>query len=95
MSKVIDLATYKAGYRDSIQKAIEDLEQIEEDLFNTSLEILMLGKWQEWSEAQPIGTIFNFREKEMLEADEEIANELLELKHNITEKRIEIMEKYK
>ena len=36
MSKVIDLATYKAGYRDSIQKAIEDLEQMEEDLFNTS-----------------------------------------------------------
>ena len=37
-----------------------------------------------------IGTIFNFREKEMLEADEEVVNELLELKHFITEKRIEI-----
>ena len=90
MSKVVDITAYSAGYRKGMEEAIEHLKEMEEQLFESALGLLMMGKWQRWADAQPIGTIFDFRVKEMLEADDRVVNELLGLMHIIREKREEV-----
>ena len=87
MSKTVNISDYRIGYKKAIQEIVEELEAYENSLFDRSIELLLTGKWEKWSDDQPIGTIFNFREKEMLEADDTVVNALLELKNFIKEKR--------
>ncbi len=91
MGKTIDLASYKREYNKMIEEIIQELENFEDSLFDNSLGLLIAGKWSDWSEKQPIGTVFNFNEKEMLEADDPIVNELLELKELLKEKKERIL----
>jgi len=83
MGKVIKLDSYSKDYQDAIEEVISELENMREYMFNRSVGLLMLHKWRHWSEEQPIGTVFNFREKEMLEADDKVVNELLKIKEII------------
>ncbi len=89
MGKTIDLIPYTEQYKQSMEEAITMLTDFEEQLFNNALYLLVSGKWRKWADEQPIGTIFNFREKEMLEAGDKNAIALLELK----EKVVEVMER--
>ena len=94
MSKVVDISAYNTGYLKSIQEAVAELRDMEERMFEHALALLMTGKWQKWSDEQPIGTIFNFREEEMWEADDKTVHELLEIREMIRRKRNGIERKY-
>jgi len=90
MGKVIKLDSYSKEYQKAVEEVIADLENMEQYMFDRSIGLLMVGKWRKWGDEQPIGTIFNFREKEMLEADDSVVNTLLELKETIRGKRKDI-----
>ena len=91
MGKTIDLIPYTEQYRQSMAEAVTMLADFEQQLFDNALYLLITGKWRKWADEQPVGTVFNFREKEMLEAGDKTATALLELK----EKVVEVMEELK
>ena len=81
----MELTPFMEEYNKAVEEAINVLHDFEEQLFNASLGVLLTGRWRKWADAQPIGTVFNFREKEMLEAGDKNVNELLELKVKVEE----------
>lgn len=85
MGKVVELVPFTEEYNNSMRSAIEMLTGFKEQLFNEAIGLLMTGRWRKWSDEQPVGTLFNFREKEMLEAGDKTVNELLELKEKVEE----------
>ena len=95
MGKVIKLDSYSKQYQKAVEEVIADLENMEQYMFDRFIGLLMVGKWRKWSEEQPIGTIFNFCEKEMLEVDDGVVEVLLGLKELIREKRKKIQETFK
>jgi len=85
MGKVVELVPFTEAYNNGMREVIEMLTSFKEQLFNEAIGLLMSGRWRKWSDEQPLGTIFNFREKEMLEAGDKTVNELLKLKEKVEE----------
>ncbi len=94
MSKVVDISNFNTGYQKGVEDAVLELKEMEERIFEHALGLLMIGKWQRWSDQQPIGTVFNFHEREMWEADDQVVNHLLETRELIRRKRISLEAKY-
>lgn len=90
MGKVVKMESYSEAYMQALKEALAGLEQFEQYLFSRSVDILMAGKWKQWSDEQPVGTVFNFRDKEMREAGDRVVDELLDLKDLVRERRRKI-----
>ena len=61
-AKVISL-TEASLYKKELELTIENIKNFQETLYNHTIQLAVLGKWKEWSDAQPIGTYFEFDEE--------------------------------
>ena len=63
-TRIVQLKDY-VQYHEKLEKTMELVDDISEKVYESLIDLACLNKWKEWSDEQPIGTIFEFT-KDML-----------------------------
>jgi hypothetical protein len=90
MAKVIPLNINQA-YAKSIEQTIGTLEQMESEIHFQIIALAISGKWKKWSDDQPIGTEFIFKEEMLRDTGDKNVDLLCELMDKIVEVRKKMM----
>jgi len=90
MSKLIQLPTdYRntKAYRDSLERSLSRLGQIEIDLVSIMVDLATTGKWKKWSEEFPKGEMFEFTEDMFRETGDKNLDSLSKLLDEVLKAR--------
>ncbi|MDR1103288.1 MAG: hypothetical protein LBL42_05975 [Tannerella sp.] len=75
MAKIISI-NINREYAGAVERTVEALDRMEDDVRDCMVAPATTGKWKKWSDKQPIGTEFNFTE-EMLRNTGDVHVDLL------------------
>jgi hypothetical protein len=86
MSKIVDMHQH-TEYQEKLAEVIESLNDIEGEINNCMIQLATSGKWKQWSDEQPIGTVFQFTEEMLLNTGDKNVDALVELIYKVIETR--------
>jgi hypothetical protein len=88
-AKIINFKDY-SKYQDTLTEIIEQVTDIAEEIEESMFNLACLGKWKEWDEEQPEGTVFDVSEEMMRNTGDKNNDLLWELLDKITEVKEQI-----
>jgi hypothetical protein len=77
----------KSAYSIALSEAIWALRRTDKVLYSMMIGLTVSGKWKEWDEKQPEGTIFTFTEEMLRNTGDENVDALCELRDKLCEVR--------
>jgi hypothetical protein len=90
MGKIYNFFNYDFSkdekYTEEIEKAVDLLIQMEEDLTTSMINIACQDKWKEWFKTQKGGSEFSFSDEMLAQTGDDTANELFMLREDVREK---------
>ena len=78
MAKLINIQDVSC-YREKLDKTVDYLDSIENQLLLTMFDLATAGKWKNWSDQQKVGTEFEFTEEMLRNTGDENIDKLYEL----------------
>jgi len=89
-AKIIDLKDY-VEYDKKLSEIMETAGDLAEDIYDSLFELACLDKWKNWSDSQPVGTVFDVDEEMLRNTGDKNIDCLWEL----LDKLVEVKEKIK
>ena len=68
-----------------VGNAMESVNDLSDDIFGSLFELACSGKWKQWSDTQPVGTVFDVSEEMLRNTGDEYIDLLWELLDKIEE----------
>ncbi len=89
-SGVVDLREYRKGkpqlsqaYRKLLRETGDDLEEMAITVFERAVQLVMAGKWKEWSDSAPVGTEAYIDEAMLRQAGDPAVAHLLDIQEQL------------
>lgn len=89
MAKLIDIQDF-SNYRAELNKAIEHLESVENQLLLNMFNLATTGKWKNWNNQQNEGDIFECTEEMLRNTGDENIDKLFEIFQKVSDVKSEL-----
>ncbi|MDR1780258.1 MAG: hypothetical protein LBR50_05940 [Tannerella sp.] len=73
------------AYSDKLHETADKLQDLTGELFGCALELALAGKWRDWDNEQPIGTIFEFTEEMLCDTGDKNVDMLMDAYFKVKE----------
>jgi len=82
--KIINFKDY-VEYHEKLSEVMELVNDLSDDIFDSLFILASLDKWKQWSDTQPVGTVFDVSEEMLRNTGDENIDHLWELLDKIEE----------
>jgi len=83
-AKIINFKDY-AEYHEKLSEVMEIVNDLSDEIFDSLFILASLDKWKQWSDTQPVGTVFDVSEEMLRNTGDENIDLLWELLDKIEE----------
>jgi len=80
-------------YNELLKECSGELAEISSRLFDMGVKLALAGKWKEWSDSVPVGTMMNFNDEMLLDSGDETVQRVVELSIDVENLTVEIDKK--